>query len=133
MNDLGRKPAIRVVADPASAIIRVHGTGFWAPDEIDLMLDRLADQVAQARSIHGSARVLVDLSSNGAQMADTVTRIAKRSSAIYREGDRLAVVLESSILKMQIGRIERASEFHSFTNLADAEAWLASPATPSSK
>ena len=92
------------------------------------MLDRLAELVAQAHRATRQARVLVDLTGAGAQMGDTVARIGQRSHSIYAPGDRLAIVLQSAILRMQISRVGRAAEYRTFASVSEAEGWLLSAA-----
>lgn len=74
------------------------------------------------------AMVLVSLGDNGAQMKETVERVRERSSSMYTAGDRLALVLKSSLLKMHIARVERMAVYRMFDNEPNARAWLLSPA-----
>ncbi len=117
----------RVSWDASSGLIRVNGLGFWNSGEIDVILDGIARLVGVARSQSEQVRVLIDLGDNGAQMGDTVDRLKKRSASIYATGDRIAIVLRSSLLKMQVARVERSAESRTFSTVEEAEGWLASP------
>lgn len=116
----------RVTRDPATGIIHVDASIFLAPEDLDLILDRLAHLVNIAHAKRERALVMVSFGTSGAKMGDTVERVRQRSASIYAPDDRLAIVLQSSLLKLQIGRVERIAETRIFASLAEAEAWLAS-------
>ena len=120
----------RVSVDNSSDIIRVVGSGFWRPEEIEAVLDQLAALVARAHADGRGARVLVDMTESGAQLGDTVQRIRRRSAAIYKAGDRLAVVLGSALLKRQVTRVERAADTAIFDDIAAADNWLRTGMSP---
>jgi hypothetical protein len=112
-----------ILHDPAG-FIRVAGAGLWSPTEIDRHFVELGHVVRTERALKGRVRVLVDLRGAGTQSPETAARIGVATAATYRSGDRVAIVVGSSLAKMQLRRIVRTSEHEFFVSPEAAATWL---------
>ncbi|HEY0269786.1 MAG TPA: hypothetical protein VGC10_02220, partial [Sphingomonas sp.] len=89
--------SFRIQSGDLSGFIRIIGSGFWTPAEIDRHFDELGELIERMRRVRTDVRVLVDLRESGAQSPETIVRISARVGAAYRDGDRVAMVLSSSL------------------------------------
>jgi hypothetical protein len=106
------------------AYLRVLGKGQWSPEFIDGHFGRLKQQIDDLRARAGRARVLVNLTEAMIQPADTAERIRHWTALIYREQDRVAIVLASSLLKSQMRRVSIVADRELFLSETNAIAWL---------
>lgn len=108
----------------AAGLIEVTGTGQWTRADADEHFAALAGVLRRAREKAGTVRVLVDLRTAGAQPAATTERIAHWTGLLYREGDRVAILVASSLLKSQMRRITTRATRELFISEDAARLWL---------
>jgi hypothetical protein len=108
----------------ASGIIRVVGRGFWTEDYVDAHFVELGRLVERVRAIGGDILALVDLSEAPVQSPGVVARITAQTGRIYRPADRIAIVVRSSLVKMQIKRAVALPNLEAFLSLNAALTWL---------
>jgi hypothetical protein len=104
--------------------LRVTGKGLWSAAFIDSHFGGLQRQVAAMRALHGHARVLVNLCTATIQTPETAERIRHWTGLIYKERDRVAIVLASSLLKSQMRRVTIIADRELFLSETNALAWL---------
>lgn len=111
--------------DVATGIVYVTGEGFWTVADIDRHFEKLGNSVKSARTAADHVRALVDLRGAATQSPELVSHLANRAGAVYAEGDRIAIVVGSSLAKMQMRRVVQRAEFEIFLAPDAAETWLA--------
>jgi hypothetical protein len=104
--------------------IRVVSAGSWSLAEADQYVAEFERHFAEARDRFGEVRVLVD-----ARMAEPhAPFMAKRLAVLGRlfdgPGDRLAVVINSSVKKQQVSREGLPTFGMAFLSMDAAEMWL---------
>ena len=107
-------------------IVGVVATGFWSPADLQGHFGELKKAIDAARARIGIARVLVDLRASSVQSKDIFERCGEATSAIYDAEDRIAIVAESTLLTMQMRRLDAAAGRAAFTDPAEARGWLLS-------
>jgi hypothetical protein len=110
--------------DQAAGLVRVTGRGFWSPLHADHHFSRLDGVLRGIRMAGLRVRVLVDLREAAVQPAETIERISRATQEVYQPGDRVAIVVGSSLAKMQMRRIVRAANHDFFVSPSAAEMWL---------
>ena len=117
-------PVLTVGHDKASGIIRVVGTGLWTVAYIEehfIAVGALMDRVRK----HGAGvMVLVDLSGAPVQTADVARHISIGTDRIFRSPDRLALLVQSPLAKLQLKRVVTRANTAIFVSRHAAEAWL---------
>lgn len=116
---------ITMDVDPVSGRINVIGTGYWSPSYIDSHFKRVADLVRSHRSAGIPIRVLVDLRKSDVQSRDTIEHLGRNTAQIYNAGDKVALLMASSLGTMQMRRAAHGTPPGFFASLEDAEDWLA--------
>jgi hypothetical protein len=110
--------------DDAAEIIRVAGYGFWTIEILDRHFDRLRSAIAGRRSQWRAIRVLVNLQKAEIQPAEVIERIDARTRQIYDPGDRVAIVVTSSLAKLQMRRGITRLQHDFFISEHAAVTWL---------
>ena len=109
--------------------IRIEGKGFYDEAETRAHFDTLARLIANRRRAGRQVKALVDLREAATQAAGTAQLIAGETNRIYcAPSDRVAIVVSSLLLKLQLKRVHRQQGFHITLTLAEAERFLASQA-----
>jgi len=113
---------IRSAVD-SRGVIRVAAQGFWSVKQATDHFNQLS---ASVRDLHGrgiKVSVIVDLRGADAQGQDVAKLLSEDGTGIYRAGDKVAMVVPSSLVKLQLRRVVEV-EFHQFfLTLEEAEAW----------
>jgi hypothetical protein len=105
-------------------VIRVWGWGSWTPAYTDEHFTALARYAAETRAAGLPVRVLVNLQKAGHQLPETIARIRAGVEAIYQPGDRIALVLESSLIKTQMSQVLDRAKMSFFISETAAALWL---------
>ncbi len=93
-----------VVRDDNLGVIRIRCVGLRLGDEVDRYLAVLEPIVADMRACHGCVRVLADLRNAPIRTQEAADKMRAGNLRLYRTGDRVALIVESSLLKMQLRR-----------------------------
>lgn len=104
--------------------LRVEGRGLWSAAFIDDHFGALQTQIEAMRAQHGRARVLVNLCTAMIQTNETADRIRHWTGLIYKQQDRVAIVLASSLLKSQMRRVAIIADRELFLSETNALGWL---------
>lgn len=110
--------------DFASGQVRSVATGFWSIGQVRAFFE---DWKWIVHQIHSSGRIvsaLVDMSEGQVQKADVAAYIASATTDLYHAGDFIAMLVPTSLAKMQMRRVldPRFHEF--FLSRNAAETWL---------
>lgn len=93
-----------IVRDDRLGLIRIRCTGLRLGEEVDRYLAVLEPIVTDMRASYGRVRVLADLRNAPIRTQEAADRMRAGNLRLYRVGDRIALIVESSLLKMQLRR-----------------------------
>lgn len=127
-NGIGAIPPgeISVRLSPVDGIIRIKGRGFLSAAQLARMFADLGNLV-DARHARGEiARVLVDNRQILIHSSDAADRIQQDTGNVYRGNDRVAVIVESILARMQFRRVLDPTTHRLFMDERAALAWLMS-------
>lgn len=110
----------------AAGIVSVFASGFWSADDLESHFADLRTAVKEVRERFGIARVLVDLRASQVQSQEVFNQLREVTGAIYRDRDRIAIVAGSTLLKMQMRRLDARAGRAAFADPASARDWLLS-------
>lgn len=112
-----------IVRDDQLKILRINRVAVQQVADVDRYLAVLGDIVRDARLRFGRVRVLADLRNAPVRTQEAAERLRVGNLALYRPGDRVALIVESSLLKMQLRRT--LVEYQNiFLSPHAAETWL---------
>ncbi|MDR6850579.1 hypothetical protein J2Y54_000072 [Sphingomonas sp. BE123] len=111
-----------VIRDDRLGLLRIRCVGLRLGDEVDRYLAVLDPIVADMRACFGRVRVLADLRNAPIRTQDAADRMRAGNLRLYRAGDRVALIVESSLLKMQLRRTLVAYQ-NIFVSPNAAETW----------
>ena len=111
-------------AEADVGIVYVIGRGFWNDDLVSNHFAELRRTAQLARRNASYVRVLVDLREASVQSPAVAARIMAETRLVWTEKDRIAVVIQSTLAKMQINRVVDSGNHASFVAIEDARKWL---------
>lgn len=112
-----------IIRDDRLKILRISQVAVQTREEVDQYLAVLGEIVRDARLRFGRVRVLADLRNAPLRTQEAAERMRMGNLALYRTGDRVALIVESSLLKMQLRRT--LVEYQNiFLSPNAAETWL---------
>ncbi len=97
-------PMFCIRLDDAAGIVRVSRLALQQPSDVDRYADVLSSVLRTARQRFGKARVLADLRQSPVRTQTTAERLRQCNESLYRPGERVALLVETSLLKMQLRR-----------------------------
>ena len=121
---LASRGFMRVSFNAQHELIRVTGQGFCDEQASNSFLSDLKAAIA-AQRLRGPVRVLVDGRKMVTQSADVVNRMQVETGKLYRDGDRVAVLVSSPLFKMQLQRSVADNFRRLFVSEDEAQLWLA--------
>lgn len=104
--------------------IRVDGSGLYTLLESQEHFRELSSVISQYRKSGRQIRVLVDLREGAPQTPEVVAHIEKANQVIFREGDRVSIIVTSTLLKLQVKRLHSRFESQVFISDIAAEEYL---------
>ena len=93
-----------IARNERSGILRIGKVGMQHAEQVDRYLDVLERIVTETRARFGRIRVLADLRHAPVRTQEAADRMRAGNLRLYRAGDRIALIVESSLLKMQVRR-----------------------------
>ena len=110
--------------DEDLGVVRAVTCGLWTSAEADEYIDNLARFVSDSRDRYGRAKVLVDRRRSPVQTSEVADRFGEANRTLYRPDDRLAIVVDSYLLKGQVRRRFVHEGAKAFLSYDAAETWL---------
>jgi hypothetical protein len=110
--------------DEARNLIRVVGSGRWRLDQFERHVRRVEAAARGARRTNGYVRLIMDLRGAGIQSADVSRRMIEVGETLYKPYDRVALIVGSEVMKLQIENTRRRAEAAYFLSPEAGEAWL---------
>lgn len=109
--------------DEESDLVRVRSEGFLTTADVQRYGMELRDAIQRARYRTGCGKVLV-ATSDVVQSADVMEAFVKLQPLIDPNSDRLAVMVSSSLSKMQVRRSLVSANQQAFLSESAAMTWL---------
>lgn len=116
--------ALGISYDVARGHILVSGAGFWKPDDMNRHFEQLTGYVNRERGDRGPIKILVDMRGTSTQSSETATNVGEWTDRLFRPGDRIAFVVSSALVKMQMNRVARGADYGYFEDHDAAQDWL---------
>jgi hypothetical protein len=115
---------LTVSYDEASGIVRTVAEGFTPMDELERYLEQLLLHARRSRAKRGCFLHLVDATNIAVQSRESFERIAGLAKEQGDERDSNAIVMRSSLARMQMALVPSRSRLRIFADFGEAEAWL---------
>jgi hypothetical protein len=126
----GEEAGFAQTYDEQVGIVRIVGRGFWTEAMIDSHFGELGRLVERVRGRGDDILALVDLGGAPVQRPGVAARITAHTRRIYRPEDRIAIVVGSSLVKMQIKRAVEGLNLEAFLSPDAALTWLTAHRMP---
>lgn len=110
---------------PDQGIMQVDVVGSWTVDEARRYGAEAGPQFARARAHAGRLRLLLNLLHNEILGQDIIVPLTSAGMRHARGDDRMALVVSSMLMKLQMRRMFSESGAPIFSTIAEADAWLA--------
>jgi hypothetical protein len=118
-------PAHSIAEDPRKGVIRIHVEGFFDLPTLRCHFAENAAVVARWRLSGRPVRVLIDAIGLMPHTPEGQACVQASTARIYRSGDRVAVLVASVLIKMQMRRaLEQGDLLDFFTDEREALGWL---------
>ncbi len=121
---IGQRPTLSFRDDPVAKIIGITGVGAWTVDYVDVHFAELAVLIGRVREQNGEVLALVDFSRTPAQSDEVAERIHAATAQLYTGRDRVALIVQSFLLKAQMKRAAWQANTAIFVSANAAETWL---------
>ncbi|WP_143011840.1 STAS/SEC14 domain-containing protein [Sphingomonas sp. YR710] len=112
--------------DAELKIIKGVSAGFLTVEDVEDYAQKLARLTCQARESDGVVRLCLDSRESLIQSQEVMAAFACLPSMISSPSDRVAVVVSSSLAKLQMKRNFNSQHERTFTSVETAVAWLRS-------
>jgi hypothetical protein len=110
--------------DPAKGILTVAVDGSWTTAEVDRYAREAGPAFEAAREKEGFLRLFIDLRSTHVLSQALMDPLAKAGMQYSRADDRVALVVASTLLKLQMRRMLGEAPVPIFLSADEGEAWL---------
>jgi hypothetical protein len=111
--------------DGSTGIVEAELIGFWGPEVLVDYVPAIQKAFSLSRNQYGRAFAMFDLIQSKTMSGEFFDRYQRNGSDFVRPEDQVAVVLVSSLLKMQAKRLATTSTENSyFASRDEALAWL---------
>jgi len=118
------------VFDSSKGILTVSVSGSWTLPEVDRYAREAGPAFEKAREKVGSLRLLIDLGSADVLSQALMDPLAKAGMQYSRADDRVALVVASILLKLQMRRMLGDAPVPIFLSAKEAETWILSADSP---
>lgn len=115
--------------DAAAGILCVTVMGSWTLPEVERYAREAGLQFPRARQSAGQLRLLIDLSAADVLSQALMAPLAKAGMQYARADDRVALVVGSTLLKLQMKRMIGGAPAGIFLSEREARGWLLSSDT----
>jgi hypothetical protein len=110
--------------DRTLGAMRLTGRGLFSIEQVEAYFTHYRRLAERMRRERGAVRVLADLREAAVQSVEVAGYVRDRGEGLRREEDRFAVVLASSLVKLQMRRVVGSPQHAFFLSPAAAETWL---------
>jgi len=110
--------------DETKGIVRTVADGLATIEQFQDFVTAVMPMMDKSRQHNGRGLHLVDARNNPIQSQEAFGHMAAMTEQIARPDDRYAVVISSTLAKMQLGRMPMEEARGFFFDLDEAENWL---------
>jgi hypothetical protein len=110
--------------DEATQTLEIRCGGNWSMEDTLRYAQRTRVAVDATRARYGRVKVLIDAATGITQPPESIAHIQRMDTQIYRPADRIAIVVSSSLMKMQSKRVEMCATKEAFISRHAATTWL---------
>lgn len=119
-----REGRLSISVDTGRNLIRVVGEGFWTAEYVANHIREFEAVLLRARSSPVPSRTIVDLRNAPVQSPEVAAKLHEAMVRMYRAPERAAIVVGSSLVKMQMKRGFDPKTHAVFLSFSAAETWL---------
>ncbi|WP_109809076.1 hypothetical protein [Sphingosinithalassobacter portus] len=124
MDDTAESTALDIRATFEDGVLRVTGSGAWNRMQLTGHFARLHELIRPVRERGEPLLALIDMRGI-TEMPDEIVAVIDRETArLYQEQDRVAVMVASSLVKMQMKRAAEKAQREFFLSAKAALTWL---------
>lgn len=116
---------LSLTREEGTGILIVRGSGLWTVAQMEAHFVKFHALIGRIRDRGGMVRALIDLLDVGVQRQDVGNALTRGTRNCYRTGDRVAVIVPSSLAKMQMRRLLNSPFHNYFVSENAARIWLA--------
>ncbi|MES2754527.1 MAG: hypothetical protein V4659_07675 [Pseudomonadota bacterium] len=124
LGDRVEDPQFHIELDSDQSIVRTANVTVQTVADVDRYIVALSQMLDRARRNFGRALVLADLRAAPVRSQDVAERLHAHNLTLYRPGERVALLVESSLLKLQLRRNLVADLQNIFMSENAAITWL---------
>lgn len=110
--------------EPASGILCVRVAGMWTMPEVERYGREVGARFAAARAQAGALRLLIELSRTEILSQNLLAPLAEAGMRYSQPDDRVAMVVTSSLMKLQMKRMVGDTPVSIFVSEGAARTWL---------
>ncbi len=107
-----------------TGVIHVVGKGFWTPSVMTTHFEQLQTSVSAFRQTKRAVKMIVDLRGSLVQSPETIERMKGGAASVTEPGDRMAILVGSSLAKMQMRRTIGDAQHEFFVSPEAAAKWV---------
>jgi hypothetical protein len=105
-------------------VLRIEARGIWDIAVAEAYVGDVTSMIAELRRRQPQLRAIVDRSDAPIFEAGVPESLMATYAAILQDGDRIAMVVESSLVKGQIRRLAGREETQTFLSISAARTWV---------
>jgi hypothetical protein len=121
--DLSKTDKYQLRLSPETGVLHSQVFGYWNVDDAVAYIAAMKTLIVKARLTHGRARLLVDRTRAQVQSHE-VAELLRGLNSFLNPDDRLAMIVNSTLAKMQLERVTVHKDTVVFTSYAKGLAWL---------
>ncbi|RVT93371.1 hypothetical protein [Sphingomonas crocodyli] len=121
---LSSRGVLTIAVDRVQNLIKVVGRGFWSVEHVAAHIREFEAVLIEARRSGQPSRTLVDLRDAPVQAPEVAGMLHTAMCRMYRPPERAAIIVASSLVKMQMKRGFNPATHGVFTSETAAELWL---------
>jgi hypothetical protein len=111
--------------DTSNEMLTVTTQGFWTLEEVDTFAAKLKLGVSEFTVCNRPLKLLIDSRDASIQTASVVAKLEQLSNDLLsHSSDRIAIVVGSTLKRLQVSRSLPIEQAQVFTNVSAARSWL---------
>lgn len=112
--------------DPSVGVLQVSVAGSWTAAEVERYAREARVQFTDARKTVGNLRLLIDLGAAHVLSQELMDPLAKAGMQYSQPDDRVAMIVGSTLLKLQMRRMLGEAPVPIFLSATEAMSWMLS-------
>ncbi len=117
-------PSYRIACEPERDLVRITMSGFFSVEQVQEFATARAEHYAQLRCPPNQHLTLCDASQMRIQTQEVVAAFARVVQIPEFRSRKLAIIVGSSLARIQTQRVSEREGVQLFRSVSDAEEWL---------